>query len=203
MPPSALRAKAEFLHPPHRSFHSFPASPADGPKGKKVILIVHGDHPWTTAYINGAKKACEFFGMELEAWSPNWDVNVQNQLIDQAINARPDAIGLIPLNAESAVQQFRKINEAGIPREHVELLQDMYLALQSHEILTEHKEGGLVLVRYQEWVRNQWIMFIGGKLTGPMFNASIIDEALMQNIRKEVAEERLESRMRYVPNTPG
>ncbi len=94
---------------------NIPASPADGPKGKKVILIVHGDHPWTTAYINGAKKACEFFGMELEAWSPNWDVNVQNQLIDQAINARPDAIGLIPLNAESAVQQFRKINEAGIP----------------------------------------------------------------------------------------
>jgi ribose transport system substrate-binding protein len=94
---------------------NIPASPADGPEGKKVILIVHGDHPWTTAYINGAKKACEFFGMELEAWSPNWDVNVQNQLIDQAINARPDAIGLIPLNAESAVQQFRKINEAGIP----------------------------------------------------------------------------------------
>ena len=94
---------------------NIPASPADGPKGKKVILIVHGDHPWTTAYINGAKKACEFFGMTLEAWSPNWDVNVQNQLIDQAINARPDAIGLIPLNAESATQQFRKINEAGIP----------------------------------------------------------------------------------------
>jgi ribose transport system substrate-binding protein len=94
---------------------NIPTSPADGPKGKKIILIVHGDHPWTTAYINGAKKACEFFGMTLEAWSPNWDVNVQNQLIDQAINAHPDAIGLIPLNAESAVQQFRKINEAGIP----------------------------------------------------------------------------------------
>lgn len=94
---------------------NIPASPANGPDGKKVILIVHGDHPWTTAYINGAKKAGEFFGITVEALSPNWDVNVQNQLIDQAINARPDAIGLIPLNAESAVQQFRKINEAGIP----------------------------------------------------------------------------------------
>lgn len=90
-------------------------SPADGSIGKKVIIIVHGDHPWTTAYMNGAKKAAEALGMEIELWSPNWDVNVQNQLIDQAINARPDAIGIIPINAESAVQQFRKVNEAGIP----------------------------------------------------------------------------------------
>jgi ribose transport system substrate-binding protein len=36
-------------------------------------------------------------------------------MIDQAINAKPDAIGVIPINAESAVQQFRKINQAGIP----------------------------------------------------------------------------------------
>ncbi|MEG1525012.1 MAG: substrate-binding domain-containing protein [Clostridia bacterium] len=94
---------------------NIPESPADGPKGKKVIVIVHGDHPWTTAYQNGLQKAADFFGMEIEYWSPNWDVNVQNQLIEQAINAAPDAIGLIPLNAESATQQFRKINEAGIP----------------------------------------------------------------------------------------
>lgn len=90
-------------------------SPANGSIGKKVIIIVHGDHPWTTAYMNGAKKAAEALGMTIELWSPNWDVNVQNQLIDQAINARPDAIGVIPINAESAVQQFRRINQAGIP----------------------------------------------------------------------------------------
>ncbi|MDR0585538.1 MAG: sugar ABC transporter substrate-binding protein [Treponema sp.] len=90
-------------------------SPANGSIGKYVILIVHGDHPWTTAYSNGAKKAADALGMRIDIWSPNWDVNVQNQMIDQAINARPDAIGVIPINAESAVQQFRKINQAGIP----------------------------------------------------------------------------------------
>jgi ribose transport system substrate-binding protein len=90
-------------------------SPGNGSIGKYVILIVHGDHPWTTAYSNGAKKAADALGMKIDIWSPNWDVNVQNQLIDQAINARPDAIGVIPINAESAVQQFRKINQAGIP----------------------------------------------------------------------------------------
>jgi ribose transport system substrate-binding protein len=90
-------------------------SPANGSKGKHVIIIVHGDHPWTTAYSNGARKAAQALGMTIDLWSPNWDVNVQNQMIDQAINAKPDAIGVIPINAESAVQQFRKINQAGIP----------------------------------------------------------------------------------------
>ncbi|MDR1929913.1 MAG: sugar ABC transporter substrate-binding protein [Treponema sp.] len=89
-------------------------SPGDGSIGKYVILIVHGDHPWTTAYSNGAKKAAAALGMKIDIWSPNWDVNVQNQMIDQAINARPNAIGVIPINAESAIQQFRKINQSGI-----------------------------------------------------------------------------------------
>ncbi|MEG2653043.1 MAG: sugar ABC transporter substrate-binding protein [Ruthenibacterium sp.] len=94
---------------------NLPKSPADGSIGKHVIVIVHGDHPWTTAYSNGIKKACEAYGMTMDIWSPNWDVNVQNQMIDQAINAQPDAIALIPINTESAAQQFRKITEAGIP----------------------------------------------------------------------------------------
>ena len=94
-------------------------NPATSPKncsiGKYVIVIVHGDHPYVTAYMNGAKKAAETFGMKIDLWSPNYDVNIQNQMIDQAINAKPDAIGLIPVNDEAAVQQFRKINQAGIP----------------------------------------------------------------------------------------
>ena len=90
-------------------------SPKNGSIGKNVMIIVHGDHPWTTAYMNGAKKAADTFGMKIEFRSPNYDINIQNQMIDQAINAKPDAIGLIPVNTEAAVGQFRKINQAGIP----------------------------------------------------------------------------------------
>lgn len=92
-----------------------PESPKDGARGKKVTLIVHGDHPWTTAYITGAQKAADAYGIILKAVSPNWDLNVQNQMIDQAINERPDAIALIPIDANAAVQQFKKIYDAGIP----------------------------------------------------------------------------------------
>ena len=94
---------------------NIPESPADGAIGKKVTMIVHGDHPWTTACTNGAQKVADAYSMVLKIQSPNWDLAVQNQLIDQAINERPDMILLIPLDAKIAVQQARKINKAGIP----------------------------------------------------------------------------------------
>ena len=94
---------------------NIPESPADGAIGKKITLIVHGDHPWTTACTNGAQKVADAYSMEMKIQSPNWDLAVQNQMIDQAINERPDMIVLIPLDAKTALQQARKINKAGIP----------------------------------------------------------------------------------------
>jgi len=94
---------------------NLPKSPANGAIGKKVIMIVHGDHPWTTACINGAKKVADAFKWDFKALSPNWVKDVQDQMIDQAINEKPDMILLIPLDAKGAVQQARKINQAGIP----------------------------------------------------------------------------------------
>ncbi len=92
-----------------------PSSPANGAIGKRVVMIVHGDHPWTTACTNGAKKVAQAYQMDLKILSPNWDLAVQNQMIDQSINERPDMILLIPLDATTAIQQARRINQAGIP----------------------------------------------------------------------------------------
>jgi ribose transport system substrate-binding protein len=94
---------------------NIPKSPKDGAIGKKIIVIVHGDHPWTTAYMRGAKKVADAYKMQFKAVSPNWDLAVQNQLIDQAITERPDMIILIAVDAKTAVQQARRINQAGIP----------------------------------------------------------------------------------------
>jgi ABC-type sugar transport system substrate-binding protein len=94
---------------------NLPKSPGDGAIGKKVIMIVHGDHPWTTACILGAKKVADMYQWDFKALSPNWDKTVQDQMIDQAINEKPDMILLIPLDAKGAVQQARKINKAGVP----------------------------------------------------------------------------------------
>lgn len=94
---------------------NLPVSPKDGAIGKKVIMIVHGDHPWTTACATGAQKVADAYHMDLKILSPNWDVAVQNQMIDQSINERPDMLLVIPLDANTAPQQARKINKAGVP----------------------------------------------------------------------------------------
>ena len=94
---------------------NIPESPKDGAIGKNVVMIVHGDHPWTTACTTGAQKVADAYDINLKVLSPNWDLAVQNQMIDQSINERPDMILLIPLDATTAVQQARRINQAGIP----------------------------------------------------------------------------------------
>ncbi|MHB1484180.1 MAG: sugar ABC transporter substrate-binding protein [Saccharofermentanales bacterium] len=94
---------------------NIPKSPVNGAKGKKIIVITNGDHPYLTSYGIGAKKIADAYKMDFKLMSPNWDLNVQNQLIDQAINSKPDMIVLIPLDTKASIQQFKKINEAGIP----------------------------------------------------------------------------------------
>ncbi|MBC5661154.1 sugar ABC transporter substrate-binding protein [Anaerosacchariphilus sp. NSJ-68] len=92
-----------------------PASPADGCIGKKLILLKNGDHPYHTAYIEATKQAAEIFGMEVEVMSANWDVNIQTQQVDQAINEAPDLIIYNPVDQETSVTHLRKMYDAGIP----------------------------------------------------------------------------------------
>lgn len=94
---------------------NIPESPADGSIGKKIIMVGQGEHPYYTAYNNAAKKMAETYGIDLKITIPNWDINTQNQYVDQAINERPDLIIVLPLDPKVSVQQFKKINEAGIP----------------------------------------------------------------------------------------
>ena len=94
---------------------NIPESPKDGARGKRVIVIINGDHPYLTAYSQGAYKVAGAYQMDITILSPNWDVNVQNQMLDESIVDAPDMIILVPLDAKVAVQQIRKVNQAGIP----------------------------------------------------------------------------------------
>ena len=94
---------------------TFPESPADGQKGKHVIIILHGAHAWTTCFQDAFKECAEALGMTVEFLDPNWDQATQDGYVDQAINQQPDAIGVIPVSADHSAQQFKKITDAGIP----------------------------------------------------------------------------------------
>jgi ribose transport system substrate-binding protein len=94
---------------------NLPPSPRDGAIGKKVVAIINGDHPYLTAYSAGMRKIADAYRMDLRVLSPNWKLDVQNQMLEEAVNDRPHLIILIPLDAKVAVQQVRKVNQAGVP----------------------------------------------------------------------------------------
>ena len=92
-----------------------PVSPADGSIGKKIIILKNGDHPYHTAFNNAAVQASEIFGMSVEIMSANWDVTIQTQQVEQAINEQPDLIIYVPCDQDTSVTHLKKIYDAGIP----------------------------------------------------------------------------------------
>jgi len=94
---------------------SMPASPKNGPKGKQVILLKAGDHPYWTSYVRGFNAIADFHGMTVKVFNGNWNMDLQAQQAEQAINERPDLIVLAPVDATACTPLLRRINLAGIP----------------------------------------------------------------------------------------
>ena len=92
-----------------------PTSPGDGPVGKRVVLLKAGDHPYWTAYTNGFTAIAEVYGMEAKILNGNWNMDLQAQQTDQAINEKPDMIVFCPVDATACTPLLRRINKAGIP----------------------------------------------------------------------------------------
>jgi ribose transport system substrate-binding protein len=92
-----------------------PPSPGDGPGGKLVVLLRAGDHPYWTAYVNGFKTMAGAHGMRTKIFNSNWNMDLQAQQTDQAINEKPDMIIFAPVDATACTPLLRRINKAGIP----------------------------------------------------------------------------------------
>ncbi|MBW7866345.1 MAG: substrate-binding domain-containing protein [Candidatus Hydrogenedens sp.] len=92
-----------------------PPSPGDGPSGKRVILLKAGDHPYWTAYVRGFTNIARFHRMRVKVFNGNWNMDLQAQQADQAINERPDMIILAPVDATGCTPLLRRIHRAGIP----------------------------------------------------------------------------------------
>jgi ribose transport system substrate-binding protein len=92
-----------------------PPSPGDGPRGKKVVLLKAGDHPYWTAYVRGFTVLAEKCEMNIKVFNSNWNMDLQSQQTDQAINERPDMIIFAPVDATGCTPLLRRIHKAGIP----------------------------------------------------------------------------------------
>jgi len=92
-----------------------PASPGDGPRGKKVVLLKAGDHPYWTAYVRGFEAIARATGVKVKIFNGNWNLDLQAQQTDQAINERPDMIVMAPVDATACTPLLRRIHKAGLP----------------------------------------------------------------------------------------
>jgi len=94
---------------------NMPVSPKDGPRGKRIVLLKAGDHPYWTAYVNGFKVMAKAYQMKVKIYNSNWNMDLQAQQTDQAINEMPDMIIFAPVDATACTPLLRRINKAGIP----------------------------------------------------------------------------------------
>ena len=92
-----------------------PVSPADGPRGKSVILLKAGDHPYWTAYVRGFERMADAYGMRTKIFNSNWNVDLQAQQTEQVINEQPDMVIFAPVDATACTPLLRRIYKAGIP----------------------------------------------------------------------------------------
>jgi ribose/xylose/arabinose/galactoside ABC-type transport system permease subunit/ABC-type sugar transport system substrate-binding protein len=93
---------------------NMPASPKDGPDGKRIVLLKAGDHPYWTAYVRGFTVMAQAYKMKVKIYNSNWNVDVQAQQTDQAINERPDMVIFAPVDATACTPLLRRLNKAGI-----------------------------------------------------------------------------------------
>jgi ABC-type sugar transport system substrate-binding protein len=94
---------------------SMPESPGDGAIGKRIVLVRAGDHPYWTAYVRGFMTIADAYDMDVKVFNSNWNMDLQAQQTDQAVNDRPDMIIFSPVDATACTPLLRKINRAGIP----------------------------------------------------------------------------------------
>jgi len=99
----------------HVRKNPLPETPSDGPKGKKIIALIAGDHPYSIDFQNGLYRTAERFGFKLEVLSSQWESDDQEYDVDKAIALEPDLVIIWIENIKSGSKSIKRIYKAGIP----------------------------------------------------------------------------------------
>ena len=92
-----------------------PVSRSDGPKGKKVMALVPGDHPYSKEFQKGMEQKAESYGIHLKILDSQWDSDLQEQQLDRTLKLKPDMIILWAEDVHSGSRMIRKAYEKKIP----------------------------------------------------------------------------------------
>jgi ABC-type sugar transport system substrate-binding protein len=92
-----------------------PPSRADGAAGKRVVVVLPGEHPYFSAYERGTRSLAKAFGVQVDFRVGNWEAAHQAEMTMKVIKERPDLIIGSPGEAESSLSWIKAAHEARIP----------------------------------------------------------------------------------------
>jgi ABC-type sugar transport system substrate-binding protein len=94
---------------------ALPAS-AEELAGKRVALSVMGlGQPFFLAVVGHWEELSEEYGFELKVYDGKFDAGSVQQLVDDIVVDRPDAVVFAPLDSDASVPQVQKMIDAGLP----------------------------------------------------------------------------------------
>jgi len=94
---------------------NLPESPADGPKGKTIVALLSGVHPYSVEFQKGMRRTADYYGINLTVLLSEWDSENQDTNVDKAIAMEPDLIIIWIDKIKSGTESIRKIYNSGIP----------------------------------------------------------------------------------------
>lgn len=84
--------------------------------GKSIALSVMGlGQPFFLAVVGHWEALSEQYGFDLKVYDGKFDAGTVQQLVDDIIVARPDAVVFAPLDSDASVPQVQKMLDAGLP----------------------------------------------------------------------------------------
>lgn len=93
-----------------------PDSPAVlGAKGKHVVCIHPGNHPYLENFSQGISQIAEDNKIKVTFFTTSWDMQRQAESVTEAIALNPDLIIMVPENINNCVDHYKQVNDAGIP----------------------------------------------------------------------------------------
>ncbi len=94
---------------------NIPVSPANGPRGKEITCLLTGHHPYISTYERGMTEAASAFNINLKFKYSDWDAEIQQIQVEEAIRDKPDMVIVMPENTDLSSNWYKDINSAGIP----------------------------------------------------------------------------------------
>lgn len=93
-------------------------APADDAQLGKIYLVSKGfQHQFWQAVLQGANEAAAEYGVEIDFQGPDTESDIAQQvnMLNNALNNNPPAIGLAALDTEACLESITKAQESGIP----------------------------------------------------------------------------------------